>query len=609
MADVSFFALGGDVRRSVRLAWWSHVGFDLVLKAVAAVALLPLSSWIVSRAVAASGRLAVSNTDIAQFLLSPLGMSAAIAWLVITLWIALAESVGQVWIAGGALVGKRIGAIEALWLLMKDAPRLTWLATLLTLVIVIGVTPLLVVALAAYEMLLSQFDLYYIVSKRPVQLYVALSIVAPVALITAFVFARYYVRWTLAIPAAVFGRLSARKALKESRTLVAKCWGLVLSVVVFWTLVSVGIPAGISALLRATGEQAMLAMGERYAFVVLISALLVVSFGVALLLAAVIVTVGFNASAAGLYFRLVPSARDVMESYEPPSFGLRKRRRQVIVVGVLVAVVVSIVGAIGAIGEVRADRVVVVTAHRGSSGRAPENTLSAIRAAIEDDAGVAEIDVQETSDGAIVLIHDVDLRRLASDARGVWELTLAEFMEVDAGSWFGPEFAGEPIPTLEDVMRIARDRIVLNVELKFNGHDVALTKRVVDILVGEQIGAGAVVSSLDYRALLEVRKLASEIEIGFIAASTITDITVLDVDFLAVSTAMATRRFVRAAQRDGKQVHVWTVNDRAGMLRMIELGVDNIMTDDPALLREVLAERAALTDIEKLLLAFRNWLY
>ncbi|MEE8134364.1 MAG: glycerophosphodiester phosphodiesterase family protein [Gemmatimonadales bacterium] len=609
MAEVSFLALGGDVRRSVRLSWWSHVGFDLVLKAVAAVALLPLSSWIVSRAVAASGRLAVSNTDIAQFLLSPLGMSAAIAWLVITLWIALAESVGQVWIAGGALVGKRIGAIEALWLLMKDAPRLTWLATLLTLVIMIGVTPLLVVALVSYEMLLSQFDLYYIVSKRPVQLYVALGIVAPVALITAFVFARYYVRWTLAIPAAVFGRLAARKALKESRTLVAKCWGLSLSVVVFWALVSVGIPAVISVLLRTTGEQAMLAMGERYALVVLVSALLVVSFGVALLLAAVIVTVGFNASAAGLYFRLRPSARDVMESYEPPSFGARKRRQQLIVMGVVVAVVVSIIGAISAIGELRTDRTIVVTAHRGSSGRAPENTLSAIRAAIEDGAGVAEIDVQETSDGAVVLIHDVDLRRLAGDARGVWELTLAEFMEVDAGGWFGPEFTGEPVPTLEDIIRVARDRIVLNIELKFNGHDVALPKRVVDILVGAQTGAGAVVSSLDYRALSEVRKLAPEIEVGFIAASTITDITVLDVDFLAVSTAMATRRFVRTAQRDGKQVHVWTVNDRAGMLRTIELGVDNIMTDDPALLREVLAERASLTDVEKLLLAFRNWLY
>ena len=103
--------------------------------------------------------------------------------------------------------------------------------------------------------------------------------------------------------------------------------------------------------------------------------------------------------------------------------------------------------------------------------------------------------------------------------------------------------------------------------------------------------------------------MAPEIEVGFIAASTITDITVLDVDFLAVSTSMATRGFVRAAQRDGKEVHVWTVNDRAGMLRMIELGVDNIMTDDPALLREVLAERASLTDVEKLLLAFRNWLF
>ena len=464
------------MRRSVGVAWWSHVGFDLLFKVVAGIALLPLSSWIVSRAVAASGRLAVSNTDIAQFLLSPQGMSAAIAWLVITLWMALAESVGQVRIAGSALVGKRVGAIEALWLLMKEAPRLTWLATLLTSAIVIGVTPLLVAALVSYQMLLSQFDLYYIVTKHPVQLYVAAGIVAPIALITAFIFARYYLRWTLAIPAAVFGRLSARGALKESRTLVATCGGLSLRVVVFWALVSFGLPAGITALFRVAGEQAMLAMGERYALVVLVSAVLVVSLGVALVLASVIVTVGFNASMAGLYLRLMPSAREAMESYAPPSFGNRRRRQRLMMIGITVAVIVSIVGTIGAIGDIRTDRVVAVTAHRGSSGRAPENTLSALRAAIEDDAGVAEIDVQETSDGAIVLIHDVDLRRLARDARGVWELTLADFMEVDAGGWFSSEFAGESIPTLEDAIRIARDRIVLNVELKFNGRDVALAE-------------------------------------------------------------------------------------------------------------------------------------
>jgi glycerophosphoryl diester phosphodiesterase len=350
-------------------------------------------------------------------------------------------------------------------------------------------------------------------------------------------------------------------------------------------------------------------MGERYSVVVVRSALLVVSFGALLTLATVMSNIGFNASATGLYFRLNPPARDVAASYEPPLPVVQQKRRRLVGLGVAGALVVSLVGAIGAIDHLRSDRVVAVTAHRGSSGRAPENTLSAIRAAIEDDADYAEVDVQETSDGRVVLVHDIDLRRLAEDTRGIWELTRAEIAEVDAGSWFGKEFAGERIPILEDALRMARNRIVLNVELKFNGHDVALPQRVVDILVDEQVGPGAVISSLDYRALQEVRELAPEIEVGFIVASAITDITVLDVDFLAVSTSIATRNFVRAAQRDGKEVHVWTVNDRAQMLRIIELGVDNIMTDYPALLREVLAERASLTDIEKLLLAFRNWFF
>jgi len=277
--------------------------------------------------------------------------------------------------------------------------------------------------------------------------------------------------------------------------------------------------------------------------------------------------------------------------------------------GLIAASIAAIAGTAATVDRLRLEPTVGITAHRGSSLSAPENSLSALRAAIEDGADIAEIDVQETADGAIVVIHDSDLRRIAGDSRGIWEVSSAELATLDAGSWFGPSFANERIPTLEQAISLVRGSMRLNIELKFNGHDKRLAERVVEIVGREGFAEEAVITSLDYRALQDVRALTTTIPVGFIVASTVSRITRLDVDLIAIDRRRATPAFIRATHRAGKEVHVWTVNDRTGMQRFIELGVDNIMTDDPAMLRDLLAERAALSDPEKWLLTFRNWLW
>jgi len=121
------------------------------------------------------------------------------------------------------------------------------------------------------------------------------------------------------------------------------------------------------------------------------------------------------------------------------------------------------------------DRVTIV-AHRGSSKAAPENTLAAIERAIEDGAHYAEIDVQETADGVVVVLHDTDLKRLTGLDKKIWEATYDEIRELDVGSWFSPEFAGERIPTLLETFEFADRRIPLIIELKLNGHEQNLVE-------------------------------------------------------------------------------------------------------------------------------------
>ena len=143
----------------------------------------------------------------------------------------------------------------------------------------------------------------------------------------------------------------------------------------------------------------------------------------------------------------------------------------------------------------------------------------------------------------------------------------------------------------------------LNIELKYNGHDVRLAKRTAELVRANAFVENSVITSLDSAGLQRVREVAPDIRIGQIVTVSIGDFVKLDVDFLSINASVATPAQVRRNREAGLDTHVWTVNDEASMARMIERGVNNIITDQPALLRRVIEERATLSDRELLLLA------
>jgi glycerophosphoryl diester phosphodiesterase len=250
---------------------------------------------------------------------------------------------------------------------------------------------------------------------------------------------------------------------------------------------------------------------------------------------------------------------------------------------------------------------VEITAHRGSSITAPENSLSAIRQAIEDGADYAEIDVQETRDGTIVLFHDTDLLRVYGIKKNIWEVDYSEIAGLDSGSWFSTDFASERIATLQQAIETARGRIRLNIELKFNPYSKRLAEQVLDILEQENFSDQVLVTSLDLSGLQRLRALNPDVRVGYIVFRAIGNLMRLDVDALSVSAAIAEPWFVTHAHRSGKEVHVWTVNERADMQRFVDYGVDNIITDHPALLRDVLRDRSEMSREARLLIRARHW--
>ena len=249
----------------------------------------------------------------------------------------------------------------------------------------------------------------------------------------------------------------------------------------------------------------------------------------------------------------------------------------------------------------REQQPVTITAHRGAAGSAPENTVASIRAALDQGADWVEIDVQETADGEVVVIHDSDFMKIAGNPLKVWDATLQDISELDIGSWFGPNFSGERIPTLREILGMVRDRATLTIELKYYGHDEQLEQRVVDLVEAAGMADQVAVISLKYPALEKIRALRPEWPTGLLTARALGDLTAVDTDFLAVNTAIATRAFIRRAHAAGKKVFVWTVNDAVAMSIMVGRGADGLITDYPAVAREVLEYRAGLGAVERLL--------
>ena len=174
--------------------------------------------------------------------------------------------------------------------------------------------------------------------------------------------------------------------------------------------------------------------------------------------------------------------------------------------------------------------------------------------------------------------------------------------DIDIGSWFGPEFKRERVPTLAAALKECKGRACLCIELKYYGHDVDLEKRVADIVDSQGMASEVVVMSLKLDAVKKMKALRPEWTVGFLMSVATGNLKSIEADFLAVNASFADRPFINSAQRNGKDVCVWTVNDAITMSSMIGKGVDGLITDVPALARSVLMQRANMTVAERLMI-------
>lgn len=256
-------------------------------------------------------------------------------------------------------------------------------------------------------------------------------------------------------------------------------------------------------------------------------------------------------------------------------------------------------------------RRVLNVAHRGASEECPENTLASIRGALARGVDSIELDVQRSRDGALVLVHDTTLAR-TTDARvrypgrapwNVADFDYDELLRLDAGTWKGPGFAGERIPTLEQAIELVRPSTTgLLLELKAP----ALYPGIVTDLVGSLRRAPGlldrwvaerrlVVESFDFAAMKALKTRAPEVPVGLLGSPARANLPALATwaDQVNPHHWSVDRSYVDEVHRHGLECLVWTVNRSSAMRRALGLGVDGVITNEPARLARTLDRHAA----------------
>lgn len=232
----------------------------------------------------------------------------------------------------------------------------------------------------------------------------------------------------------------------------------------------------------------------------------------------------------------------------------------------------------------------MVMAHRGDSVDAPENTLPAFQAAIDHGADAAEMDVQMTKDGTIVVMHDSSIDRTTTGHGNIWDVTYDEIKDLDNGSFFDASFADTRIPTLDQVIQLCKGKLYLNIEIKRTGHDEGIEQKVLDIIRKDSFRDQCDITSMDYNTLVTVRSLDPTIKTVYTTAVAIGNVEDLSAaDAFSVETTFVNQSFVRSLRQNGKELFVWTVNDESEMQRMINLGANAIITNDPVTCRELVS--------------------
>lgn len=593
----------------------SLAAMALLYRTVGFVLLFPLAGLLLRLVVSLSGDSVVTDADIALFLLHPLSCAGLIIAGAVLLTLSVLEQVCLLRLAASRRQGQSAGILAVLRAGLSQAVPVLQVTVRVFLSCAGLALPFLAVAGLMAWWLLTEHDINYYLSRRPPEFLTAAVTGGVLGAVLAALLIRRLSGWLAALPMLVFEQTRPGTVLADSGDRMAGRRLQAVILLALWFLITAVAGSVVTGGLAASGRLLLPALTDSTLTFVPVLLLLTALWLAAQLLITLVQSSGLALCLLEIYVAGRPDGLtgDIAVNPETVDATPRmaslptSRARRLLFPGL--ATLAALAAATGTVlvASAHIDDDVLVIAHRGAAGRAPENTLAAVRRAIEDGADVVEIDVQETESGEVVVIHDRDLMRVAGRPLRVRNARPEQLAQIDVGSFFDPRFADERVPTLRDVLDICRDRVTVDIELKYYGEEEQLEERVARIVKDAGMESQVILMSLEYDAVKRMKALQPEWTVGLLTAAAIGDLTRREADFLAVNAGLFSTQLVRDAHARGRSVYVWTVNDAARVAWFAGLGADGVITDHPAMARSVLEARAEQNPLERLLvnLAFR----
>ncbi len=572
-------------------------GLYLVLRLAIYALLAPLLGVLLNFGVSLSDQSALTDQDIAGFFLTPVGFAAAVVVLALLL---LVEVLGFALMAAlwRADSGDSLARVRAALVAVARRIRpLIIFAVLFVLRVLAIVLPFVLLGLGVAWLLLSDYDINYYLTEMPSEIWIAGGLIGGLGLIVAIILLVRFTGWALSLHLVLFENARPRHAFSMSAARMAGQRMRLQRDVVIWLGIRVSCMALAGAI--ATGILNLMPLpvdgGLRLVLVLTLAMASLWGF----------VNIVISALSLGALAHVINGffTDDVHLQPLPRSETARLRHRlKWIGAGLLVFVLLGFWSAGELLDEISAQNDVEIIAHRGAAGSRPENTLASVEKALDDGADWVEIDVQETADGQVVVMHDSDFMKLSGVDLKIWDATVQQLADIDIGGWFDPAYSDQRTPLLRDVLALAKGRSRVLIELKYYGHDDDLENRVIAIVKESGMVGDIATMSLKYPAVQKMLTLEPDWPAGVLAATAVGDMARLQGDFVALSKGRVTPWMASSIQEAGKDLYVWTVNDPLEMSKMISMGVNGLITDEPALARQVIALRAELNTAERLVL-------
>jgi glycerophosphoryl diester phosphodiesterase len=431
----------GSIVRDFRRTWPQLLAADLLCRVAIYLLLSPLVALVARFFISRSGDAVLTDEEILFFFLRPAGLTALIVVGALTLAIAFAESAIIMTIGFAAAEDRKFAVLDSFRYVYRRFVRLVRLGARLLVRILLLTVPFLAAVALVYYLLLTGSDINFYLTFRPPRFWVALILAGTLGLVWLTLLARALLGWAFALPIVLFEAVGPRVAIRTSledtrgRRRELTAW------LVAWILLGVGLSAMATAAIGGLGRAVIPTTGGTLPVVAFLVGTVLILSALANLAISFLSTAFLGLIVVGLYRRStgrgsMGRALDGQKRLAGPAV-IRLPRRAWRWIGFAAVAAAAIYATVLSLNVPVGDSI-EITAHRGSSGLAPENTMAAVEQAIVDGADWVEIDVQETADGIVVVHHDSDFRKIAGSRLRIWEATYEELRSLDIGSWFAP---------------------------------------------------------------------------------------------------------------------------------------------------------------------------